>query len=113
MTHETHEEPLGSNSGSPLLEALARLNEIGAGINRISGGDTARLAGVLSLIVESAVKIAPGSSAILYTYDPRRQSFDLLSRVSAGETPWEPPMDITTLPDDAPRAGGAGRSRRA
>lgn len=84
-----------------LLEALASLNQVGVAINRISPSDGASVATTLRLIVESAIKVLPGASAVIYIYDARRHAFDLASRVSAGE----PAGD---LPDDAPRPGGIG-----
>ncbi len=109
MREPVSEEPaMLSNSGSGLLQALARLNEIGASINHISGHEAADLPGVLALIVESAVKTLPGSVAVIYTYDPRRQTFDLLSRVSAGEGGWAGEPDAAMPPDDAPRPNGLG-----
>lgn len=101
-------EPPQSDGGSAVLQALARLNEIGASINHISGKDATGLASVLTLIVESATRIVPGASAVLYTYDPRRQSFDRLSRVSAGEGEWAGPADPAAPPEDAPRPNGMG-----
>jgi GAF domain-containing protein/two-component sensor histidine kinase len=106
---ETHDTgPLAADGGSSLLDALARLNEVGASINRISGGDTAGLAAVLELIVGSAAKTVPGSSAVLYTYDNGRRSFNTASRVSAGESPEHPSAGALPWADDAPRPAGLG-----
>jgi signal transduction histidine kinase/putative methionine-R-sulfoxide reductase with GAF domain len=105
------------NADSRLLDALASLNEIGAAVNRISPRDVGNLAlrrppsesrgadeGVEAtqrLIAESAIEVVPGTSAVIYTYDRDARSFDLGSRLSAGE-----PDDY--VPNDAPRPDGIG-----
>jgi GAF domain-containing protein len=91
------------------LDALASLNQIGAAINQLGpranlGGSAGAADGVkttLRLIVESAIKVVPGSSAVIYTYDQGKRVFDLASRVSAGEG-----EDATV--DDTPRPDGIG-----
>ncbi len=89
------------NQADPrLLEVLASLNQIGRAINCIGLHDSGVQA-TLRLIVESATRVAPGASAVIYTYDPVTGVFDLTSRVSAGE-----PADA--IPQDAPRPGGIG-----
>lgn len=85
---------------SRLAEVLTSLNQIGAAINRISPHDSG-VQETLRLIVESATRVVPGASAVIYTYDPAAGAFDLTSRVSAGE-----PADA--IPEDAPRPGGIG-----
>ncbi|GAB4580863.1 MAG: hypothetical protein Fur0022_36070 [Anaerolineales bacterium] len=88
-------------SDSP-LNALARLNEIGAAINNLSTRDVPRAAlDTLRLIVQSAVEVVPGSSAVIFTYDAKKGTFDPHSRVSA---------EGTTAPaaNDAPRPNGFG-----
>jgi signal transduction histidine kinase len=90
-----------SDSDSRLLDALASLNEIGAAVNRISPRDVGSVAATLRLIVESAIEVVPGTSAVIYTYDRSQRAFDLNSRLSAGE-----PVDYT--PNDEPRADGLG-----
>jgi len=95
------------------LNALARLNEIGAAINKLSAGaapDTGatptgatpgEAVDTLRLIVESAVEVVSGSSAVIYTYDEQNGGFDSASRVSAeGLT--------MPAPNDAPRSNGFG-----
>ena len=67
-----------------LLEALARVNAIGASINRISWGDSAGVEATLHLIVESATEMVPGASAVIYAYDEQHQALDPQSRVAAG-----------------------------
>jgi signal transduction histidine kinase/putative methionine-R-sulfoxide reductase with GAF domain len=92
-----------------LLEALASLNQIGVAINRLGPGDGARpvtsaadrVGATLRLIAESAIKVVPGSSAVIYTYDQAGGAFDLESRVSAGEP-------AHAVPDDQPRPDGIG-----
>jgi len=84
-----------------LLDALASLNEISAAVNRISPRDIGSVEATLRLIVESAIEVVPGTSAVIYTYDRAQRAFDLSSRLSAGE-----PSDYT--PNDEPRADGLG-----
>jgi signal transduction histidine kinase len=90
-----------SDSDSRLLDALASLNEISAAVNRISPRDVGSVEATLRLIVESAIEVVPGTSAVIYTYDRAQRAFDLSSRLSAGE-----PGDYT--PNDEPRADGLG-----
>ncbi len=75
MSEETH---------ARLLEALAGLNRLGAGINRIGPADRAGMEAMLRLVVENVVQVVPGTSAVLYAYDPERQEVEHGSRVSAG-----------------------------
>ncbi len=84
-----------------LLAALARAVEIGASINRLGSADPAGVQATLRLIVESAIAMAPGVSAVIYTYDARRRAFDPASRVAAGER-----ADASV--DDFPRPDGLG-----
>ncbi len=84
-----------------LLDVLARLNRIGSAINRIRSGDPATLAATLQLIVDSAIEVVAGASAVLYLYDPYVQAFDATSRVSAGEL-------SAPEPGDEPRPHGQG-----
>lgn len=84
-----------------LLNAVASLNEIGMTINRIGPGDAAHINVTLNLIVESAIKVVPGSSAVIYIYDQAQHAFDPRSRLSAGER--TPPV-----PWDRPRPNGMG-----
>ena len=90
-----------TDSDPRLLSALASLNEIGAAINRISLRDIGSVEVTLRLIVDSATRVIPGASAVIYTYDQAERAFDLASRVSAGE-----PGDY--VPNDAPRPDGIG-----
>jgi signal transduction histidine kinase len=90
-----------SQADPRLLDALASLNQIGAAVNRISPRDVGSVEATLRLIVESAIEVVPGTSAVIYTYDRDARAFDLDSRLSAGE-----PDDYT--PNDEPRAEGLG-----
>ena len=84
-----------------LLDALARLNEIGAAINSISAGDEISIAATLRLIVESATEVVPGAAAMLYTYDAQRRAFGTGSRVWSGALG-------APVPGDEPRPQGLG-----
>ncbi|HEY2979620.1 MAG TPA: GAF domain-containing protein [Anaerolineales bacterium] len=89
-----------------LLEALASLNQISAAINHIGPSDAGNSDVSLQLIVESAIRVVPGSSAVIYTYDQSTAAFEDESRVSA-EAEGQAPSS-TERPDDAPRPGGIG-----
>jgi signal transduction histidine kinase len=95
-------------SDSP-LNALARLNEIGAAINQLGTGDATGALDTLRLIVLSAVEVVSGSSAVIFTYDERKGLFDPASRVSAEGLTAPTPLDF-------PRPDGYGalavRARR-
>jgi signal transduction histidine kinase/putative methionine-R-sulfoxide reductase with GAF domain len=81
----------------PLYEILTRLNEIGAAINRQDFNDPGSLESSLRLIVESAAAVASGSTALIYTFDEARATFDPRSGVSfgplsgAGQADWPRP----------------------
>jgi len=83
-----------------LLEALARLNQVGLAINRYDTGDLASIQTMLRMIVESATEVVPDASAVIYTFDDSG-SFDNESRVSAERSP-------QAGLDDAPRPDGLG-----
>jgi GAF domain-containing protein len=85
-----------------LLQALASLNQIGATINRIGPDDNISPEVTLQLIVESATRVVPGSSALIYTYNSTLNCFNHASRVSAGA--WDRPS-----PGDEPRPQGLGQ----
>ena len=93
--------PDSTDVDTHLLDVLTSLNQIGAAINRISPRDVGSVAATLRLIVEGAIKVVPGTSAVIYTYDQAQRTFDLGSRLSAGE-----PSDY--IPNDAPRPDGIG-----
>ena len=84
-----------------LLEALGRLNQIGAAINRTGPGERVDVAATLRLIAESAIMVVPGASAVIYAWNEAHQSFDLASRVSAGEP-------LAAVRGDEPRPSGLG-----
>jgi signal transduction histidine kinase/transcriptional regulator with GAF, ATPase, and Fis domain len=98
-----------------LLEVLASLNQISSTINRIVPGELAVTSVTLQLIVESAIRVVSGSSAVIYTYDEAAGVFDPASRVSAGAVNRAP--EDGQAPEDAPRADGIGmraiRQRRS
>jgi signal transduction histidine kinase/putative methionine-R-sulfoxide reductase with GAF domain len=84
-----------------LLDALASLNQISATINRIGPGGQVGVAATLRLISESAIKVVPGASAVIYTYDQTKGVFDPTSRVSAGG-------QADPIAGDKPRLDGMG-----
>lgn len=84
-----------------LLDALAHLNRIGSAINRLDSGDFASVRTVLGMIVDGATEVVPGSSAVIFTYEEQKGSFDTQSRVSAEG-------DVQPLMDDSPRPDGLG-----
>jgi signal transduction histidine kinase/GAF domain-containing protein len=90
-----------------LLEALASLNQISNAINRIGADDADQNDLSLQLIVESAIRVVPGSSAVIYTYDQKTGMFEAESRVSA-EPEGRRPSSAADHPDDAPRPNGMG-----
>lgn len=90
-----------SETDPRLLDALASLNAIGAALNQIGADSAAGIAPTLSMIAESAVRVVPGASAVIYSYDPGSQSFDAGSRVASG--------DIGVGLDDLPRPDGFGQ----
>ncbi|HJS19063.1 MAG TPA: GAF domain-containing protein [Anaerolineales bacterium] len=90
-----------------LLEALASLNQISNAINRIGSEDAFQNDLSLQLIVDSAIRVVPGSSAVIYTYDQKTDMFENESRVSA-EPHGRRPISDSDKPDDAPRSHGIG-----
>jgi signal transduction histidine kinase/GAF domain-containing protein len=90
-----------------LLEALASLNQISNAINRIGSDDADQNDLSLQLIVESAIRVVPGSSAVIYTYDQKTGRFENESRVSA-EPYGRRHLPEQEPPDDAPRPHGIG-----
>ncbi len=90
-----------------LLEVLASLNQISDAINHIGPGDASNSGVSLQLIVESAIRVVPGSSAVIHTYDQATGRFEAESRVSAqaeGHALSKNPI----FSDDAPRPNGIG-----
>ena len=90
-----------------LLEVLASLNQISDAINHIGPGDANNSGVSLQLIVESAIRVVPGSSAVIYTYDQASGRFETESRVSAQAEGHALPKN-PEYSDDAPRPGGIG-----
>jgi len=103
---KTQENLHAQETDPRLLEALASLNQISAAINHIDPSDTGNRAVSLQLIVESSIRVIPGSSAVIYTYDQAANAFEDESRVSAEPEGHVAPSGMR--PDDAPRPGGSG-----
>jgi GAF domain-containing protein len=99
--------PAPEETDPRLLEALRILNQISNAVNRIGSDDDAQNDLSLQLIVESAIRVVPGSSAVIYTYDQSTGMFEKESRVSAEPGARKPPVS-TDPPDDAPRPHGMG-----
>ncbi len=91
-----------------LLEAVASLNQISSTINRIGSDDVISSEDSLCLIVDSAIRVVPGSSAVIYSYNEIRGEFDVSSRVSAGRDN-ENVISRQEMSDDLPRTNGIGR----
>jgi signal transduction histidine kinase/GAF domain-containing protein len=92
---------------SQLLEVLASLNQISDAINHIGPGDASNSGVSLQLIVESAIRVVPGSSAVIHTYDQSTGKFEAESRVSAQAEGHA--LSINPVySDDAPRPNGIG-----
>ena len=90
-----------------LLEVLASLNQISDAINHIGPGDASNSGVSLQLIVESAIRVVPGSSAVIHTYDQATGRFEAESRVSVQAEGHA--LSINPVySDDAPRPNGAG-----
>ncbi len=93
-----------------LLEALASLNQISGAINRIGSDEVISSAESavhsLQLIVESAIRVVPGSSAVIYTYDEKRGLFERESRVAA--RPAKQAQESAEAANDHPRPNGIG-----
>ena len=90
-----------------LLEVLASLNQISDAINHIGPADGGSSGVSLQLIVESAIRVVPGSSAVIYTYDQSTGRFEAESRVSAQAEGHALPAN-PAYTDDAPRPNGIG-----
>ncbi len=104
---KTNSFPTPDETDPRLLEALAILNQISNAINHIGSDTTSQNDSSLQLIVESAIRVVPGSSAVIYTYDQTTGTFEKESRVSAEPDGRQQPSGIDR-PDDAPRPGGIG-----
>jgi signal transduction histidine kinase/putative methionine-R-sulfoxide reductase with GAF domain len=93
--------PTATDGDPRLLDALASLKQIGAVINGVDAGQRVSVEATLRLVVEGAVKVVPGASAVIYTYDQDQAAFDAAARVSAGE-------QAAPVPGDQPRPNGMG-----
>ena len=91
-----------------LLEALASLNQISSTINRIGSEDVISNKDSLQLIVESSIRVVPGSSAVIYIYDEINDVFENKSRVSA-EPGDLPALSSQNNAEDQPRQNGIGK----
>ena len=80
---------MGELSSEQVAEALGRLNAIAAGISRSTRRDLTGVAAMSRLIVEGAIQMIPGASALLYPFDARAHALDAGSSVRAGE--WREP----------------------
>jgi len=103
----TNSLPTPDETDPRLLESLAILNQISNAINHIGSDDANQNDLSLQLIVESAIRVVPGSSAVIYTYDQATGTFEKESRVSA-EPEGRKQQSGIDKPDDAPRPGGIG-----
>jgi len=100
--------PLPPEETDPrLLEALAILNQISNAINNINSDDAAQNTLSLQLIVDSAIRVVPGSSAVIYTYNQSTNTFKTESRVSA-KADTENFNPNREHEDDDPRPNGIG-----
>ena len=98
--------PISPDETNPrFLEALASLNQISTAINQI--GSSEDQSSSLQLIVESAIRVAPGFSASIYIYNPVTDSLDANSRVVAYTDEYKSIRDIPPT-DDIPRENGFG-----
>src|SRR5512137_1150905 len=93
--------PTATDGDARLLDALSSLKQIGAVINGVDAGQRVSVEATLRLVVEGAVKVVPGASAVIYAYDQGRAAFDAAARVSAGE-------QTAPVPGDQPRPNGLG-----
>ncbi len=94
-------EAVGFPGNTTFLQALERLRDIGARINRLGHDDPDVLHATLRLIVEGAAALLPNACAVLYPYDPSRGTIDPISRAAAGP-------NIAALTGDHPREDGLG-----
>ena len=104
---KTQSFPQPEETDPRLLEALASLNQISDAINHTGTDDASQNDLSLQLIVDSAIRVVPGSSAVIYIYDQATGVFEKESRVSA-EPDGRRPASGTDQPNDFPRSGGIG-----
>src|SRR5512135_482240 len=99
--------PYSEETDPRLLEELRILNQISNAINHIGSDDESQEEFSLQLIVNSAIRVVPGSSAVIYTYDQTSGTFERESRVSA-EPEERVHLSAVDHPEDAPRPNGIG-----
>jgi GAF domain-containing protein len=100
--------PFSNEETDPrLLEALRILNQISNSINQIGSDDSSQDVFSLQLIVNSAIHVVPGSSAVIYIYDQSSGLFERESRVSAEPEGRHQPSAIDRA-EDGPRPNGIG-----
>ena len=98
-----HMMPKNPLSQERLVDALSSLNQIGLIINNIGHDPSYNIETILKLIAESAIKVIPHASSVIYTYDSTQQRFISGSRFSAGDQTPDQPID-------QPRSSGLGYS---
>ena len=98
---KTNSFPNPDETDPRLLEALAILNQISNAINHIGSDDASQNDLSLQLIVESAIRVVPGSSAVIYTYDQTTGTFENESSVSSEPDGRKQPEGMDK-PDEAP-----------
>lgn len=96
---KTQENLHAQETDPRLLEALASLNQISAVINQIDPSDVGNQAVSLQLIVESSIRVIPGSSAVIYTYDQAAGAFEDEARLSAQPDGHLAPSTLTPSDD--------------
>ena len=97
--------PTSNEMDNRLLEALASLNQISTAINQI--GSSEDQSSSLQMIVESAIRVVPGFSASIYTYNPITDRLDPETRVVAYASGYESFRNISPN-EDIPRPNGIG-----
>src|SRR5688500_20153326 len=101
---KTQENLHAQETDPRLLEALASLNQVSAAINHIDPSDVGNRAVSLRLIVASSIRVIPGSSAVIYTYDQTAGALDAESRLSA-QPERQSAISTTAGLESAPRSG--------
>ena len=104
---KTHSFPSPEETDPRPLEALANLNQISDAINHIGSDDASQNDLSLQLIVESAIRVVPGSSAVIYIYDQATGMFEKKSRYLA-EPDGRKLESVTNSSNDMPRSNGIG-----
>lgn len=107
QTMKTRSQLPSEDINPRLLEALASLNQISSAVNHIGSTDIKSQASSLQLIVESSIRVIPGSSAVIYTYDQATGTLEIESRVFANAEEHSPASQIKHSVD-TPRLNGYG-----